>query len=710
LAATLKPQRPLFRGFLALWLVCATVLVAARLRGQTEAARFEVTQYAIAAQLFPSTHLLKAKARIEFVPRADITSLSFELHSALRVEKAMDAAGQSVRFRQEGLTLTVDLLNPAPAGKASSLTVDYGGSLASADGSPVENLKLAYVGPEGSYLLYPSRWFPVNGYGVNRFAAAMRITVPSDEIVIASGKASAPEREPGNVTYTFHYDQRSFPGTVLAGKYVVEPAVAAGADITLYLKEGHQNFAQSYGETAGKILAFFSDKFGPLPSSHLALIEIDDQTVGGYSAPGVVALASRGFSNPANYRLLAHEISHQWWRCLVSPATPDDAYLDEGLATYSAALYVQEAAGDNAFEDAMHEIVIGTLTHEEAAPVSQAGHLHEFTPEYESVVFRKGAMVFHMLRWVIGDDAFSKTLHAMVQQYAGKSISSDEFQKLAESSSKQQLTYFFAQWVNSTGVPQFKRTWAVYRTTKGYQVVGKITQDLDIFRMPVEIRVVTEGRKPVNDRVDMVGTTADFTVNTVTKPLRVIVDPASRILKYDEQTKIAVEMARGDQLIQQQAYLEAVKQYQQALDINKNYSLAHYRIGETFFKLHNYNAAAEEMRAALAGDLNPKWVEAWAHLTLGKIFDVTGQRDRAINEYQRALQTNDNTQGALDEANRHIQKPYSEATRQVGEMRLTPGSRPVAFVEKVEAEIASIGPSPAAPPPQRGEGRRRFMA
>jgi len=288
-------------------------------------------------------------------------------------------------------------------------------------------------------------------------------------------------------------------------------------------------------------------------------------------------------------------------------------------------------------------------------------------------VFNKGAMVFHMLRWVIGDDAFFKTLRTMAQQYAGKPIASDEFQKLAENSNKQQaaghgqesLTYFFAQWVTSTGIPQFKRTWAVYRTAKGYQVVGKITQDLDIFRMPVEVRVTTEGRKPQNSRVDMVGTTADFTVNTVTKPRTVVVDPASRILKYDEQTKIAVEMARGDQLTQEQAYLEAIKQYQQALEINKNYSLAHYRIGETFFKLHNYNAAAEEMRAALAGDLNPKWVEVWAHLTLGKIFDVTGQRDRALNEYQRALQTNDNTQGALDEANQHVQKPYSEASRQI---------------------------------------------
>ena len=81
----------------------------------------------------------------------------------------------------------------------------------------------------------------------------------------------------------------------------------------------------------------------------------------GQTAPGVVALASRGFTNPVNYRLLAHEISHLWWRCLVSPATPNDAFLDEGLAEYSKAMYVQESAGDAAFEDLMRETAVGAL-------------------------------------------------------------------------------------------------------------------------------------------------------------------------------------------------------------------------------------------------------------------------------------------------------------------------------------------------------------
>jgi len=621
--------------------------------------RYDVTRYNIKAQLLPATHGIVASVGIDFVPEASLSTMNLSLAGSLQVKRVTGAEGQNVTFHQEGQLLLLIFTTPLPSGKPARVTVDYGGALASAEGSPVEDLKLSYVAPEGSYLLYPGHWFPVNENAANRFSATTSITVPSDEMVIASGQPSSPVRNGDIVTYTFKYDQSSFPGTVIAGKYTPQPAIGIGADITLYLKPAHEKVAGSYGEAAGKMLAFFSDKFGPLQDHHLSLVEIDDGTVGGYSAPGIVALASRGFSTPVNEKLLAHEISHQWWRCLVSPATADDALLDEGLATYSSALWIEESSGESAFEDTMRDVEVQSLTHEEVAPIGQASHLHEFTPEYQSIVFDKGAMVFHMLRWVIGDNAFLKTLQTMASQYAFKTVSTRDFQKLAEKAGNQELTYFFAQWVDSTGVPQFKRTWAVYRTQKGYQVVGKVEQDLDIFRMPVEIRVYTEGRKPTNARVDMVGTAADFTVDTVTRPLRVVIDPASRLLKYDDQTKVQVELAKGDQLVQQQAYLEAIKQYQQVLELNKNNSLAHYRVGENLLRLRNYNAAMQSFRDALAGDLQPKWVDVWSHLMLGRIFDITGQRDRALNEYQRALQTNDNTQGALDLANQYIQKPYT---------------------------------------------------
>jgi tetratricopeptide (TPR) repeat protein len=79
-----------------------------------------------------------------------------------------------------------------------------------------------------------------------------------------------------------------------------------------------------------------------------------------------------------------------------------------------------------------------------------------------------------------------------------------------------------------------------------------------------------------------------------------------------------------------------------------------------FFLQKNYQASANAYRDALNGDGDPRWTEVWSHIQLGKIFDVTGQRERATNEYRQALQTNDNTQGALEEARKYLQKAYEQ--------------------------------------------------
>ena len=102
----------------------------------------------------------------------------------------------------------------------------------------------------------------------------------------------------------------------------------------------------------------------------------------------------------------------------------------------------------------------------------------------------------------------------------------------------------------------------------------------------------------------------------------------------------------------------AAGEFNKALEVSKKSSLAHYRIAEVFYLQKNYQASANAYRESLNGDGEPRWTEVWSHLQLGKIFDVTGQRERAVNEYRQALQTNDNTQGALEESRRYMQKPF----------------------------------------------------
>ena len=647
-----------------LWAVLLLTATPSPVFAQLE--RVDVESYTIEAELFPSTHLITARVKMDFLPLTDLLTLALELNRSLRVQRVLDAQGEPLRFRQEtGYELNVDFLNPVPEGKTSSLTIEYGGALATAEGSPIENLKLAYIGPEGSYLLYPARWFPVSGYGVDRFTAEMRITVPTGEVVIASGEAAQPVSESGKVTYTFRETHATFPGTLAAGNYNVIPSTEPGPSTTFYMKRDDPELVQVYAEAVSEVLEFYSRQFGSYPFGRLAIVEIEDGTVGGYSGPGMAFLAARGLTTSINYNLLGHELAHQWWRNLVSPETIHDRYLDEGLATYSAAMLEEEVRGQAAFEQTMRRVSIGALTREDVVPLSQSGLLREYSAEFQSIVFQKGAMVFHMLRYVVGQEKFIQALRTMAADYAWDTVASDDLQILMEEVTDQELTYFFAQWVNSTGVPQFKRSWVVYRTKQGFQTIGKIEQDLDIFRMPVEVRILAEGARPISTRVDMIGTTTDFTMNTRTKPLKVIIDPASRILKYDDRTRYEVQLARADQLMEERAYLEAIKAYQEVLQLNRNSSLANYRIGDIFFRLQNYQEANRSFRAALQGDLNPKWIEVWCHLTLGKIFDLTGQRDRAVNEYRRALQTNDNAQGALDEANKYLKEAFRQVSRRI---------------------------------------------
>jgi hypothetical protein len=87
-------------------------------------------------------------------------------------------------------------------------------------------------------------------------------------------------------------------------------------------------------------------------------------------------------------------------------------------------------------------------------------------------------------------------------------------------------------------------------------------------------------------------------------------------------------------------------------------SLEHFQAGERLFAGSNYQGAGLEFIAALKGDLQPRWTLVWSRVELGKVWDVVGLRDRAVLEYRLALKTNDNTRGALDEANRYLRVPF----------------------------------------------------
>jgi len=627
-----------------------------------------VQHYDIEADLDLETHEIRSKVAMRLQALDTVSDITFELNENLFPTSVSSEDGSflSAQRNSSGLGLRVSLGRSLRRNETITITMELEGQFADAEYSPVPGVELAYVGEERSYLLYPARWYPVVGYGINRATAEMRFLVPPGYTVVAGGRAETPVSTGDKVQHTFTFARPTFPGSVAVVPQSPDVVQAEGMSMKVYFGEDRRGMIQAYGEAAAQMVSFFSSKFGLPPAADLSIVEIDDRSLGGYAGPGVLFLSSRAIGGEVNTRLLAQEVAQQWWRGLVSPASAADLWLDHGLATYSEAMYLEHLGGERALEERMREMNIEALIYD-SIPIRAAGSRYtEFTAPYKSLLYDKSGAALHMLRWVVGDEAFFQTLRELANRYAFETATTEDFEKLASETSGQDLGPFFIQWMDSTGASNFTADYVIYRTEGGgFRVSGRVEQDMDVFSMPVEVEVETDS-EPVIQRVQVTGRASDFVIETPGRPKRVIVDPNNRVLKYNDNIRLRVAVARGEQAVAERDYSLALEEYQKALDINRASSLAHYRVAEVFFILRNYQSAANSFREALNGDLEPSWTEVWSHISLGKIFDVTGQRDRAVNEYQQALRTRDESQGAIDLANQYLETPYERGQESGG--------------------------------------------
>src|SRR5438270_9411775 len=584
-----------------------------------EKAHFHADDYQIDAVLSPHDHKLTARAKVKITALDDLNIASFHLHNDLRLTKVTDASNKTLTAdRNPGdSSVRVSLNKPLAKGDSAVLAFEYEGVLDSADDSPVPGLKLTSINEDTSYLLYAGDWFPVNAYGIDRFTATINVTVPAHMIVIGSGTVSegtaalkgASAGAGPTKTFSLKYDKASFPGTIVAGAFGDYYSTEAGIDLHIYFKPAHKELASAYAETAVKEFTYFITLYGVPASNVLRVVELPDDTVPSAWAPEFAALASRAITPKTNYRLLANTIAHQWWGVSVSPATRDDWWLNDGFARYSEARYIESAAGTGGLQESVKDMSVGALAYD-TVPLSSAGKLDIFSPEFQSLVTDKGAMILHMLRWVMGDQKYDQAMREFSANFAGKPARLEDFRNIVEKNYGDKLTWFFSQWLDSTGAPEFKTKYTIYRlgNNKGFRSVGQIAQDLDLFRMPVELKIDTDG-KTETKRIDVVGTDSAFTVDTFGRPRRIAIDPDNHLLKNSSDTRLRAGIQRGQALVQQGDMAGALSEFNKALDINKNSSLAHYRVAEVFFLQHNYQASAHAYGDCLNGDGEARWTE-----------------------------------------------------------------------------------------------------
>ncbi len=646
---------------------------------QPSGARFDVTNYRIEAQLIPDQHILRAGADITIVPLEPTRSILFELNGSLRVEsverdgKALTGLVQDpVGVGALGPSVRLDLGQIVPANQPITLRFRWSGALVSPEGGPLATKRLAYVGLEGSYLMYASRWFPFHDYAADRATSDITLIVPTGvQVAGTSDDPVVAQQSPkdGSTRFRFVHRQPVLVGNFVAGQYVNKNLRYGNYEIQFYAKPGSENRIDSYAELMGKVLEFYTKQYGtPLFGSRLVVAQVDDESLDTYSGPGIIFLGSKMFdsSRPVPEERLQREVAYQWWGQTIGLKSFDDSWISQGLAEWSAFAFRESTLTGGALDGAQREQQERALTFEQTASIARApSALDDQSAAYQSIVLHKGAMVLRMLRETIGKEKFDSLLQEFLQTYRGKSASIDDFEKLTSRIAAENMRYFFAQWVEGTGVPEFSVDYQIIRTRGGkFRTRGTVKQTLETLKMPVQLMLRAEGdSQTTTTRIE--GRSEDFDFVSNGQPLEVVVDPNYRILRMSDELRVSIIARRGIEQMKEGLYAEAQQQFEAALKLDRSNSWVYYNLGLLFLEQRNWQQALDNLDAALNGTLKPSWIEVWAHIKRGNAYDARGERNRAVAEYNKAVQSGINYSGAQAIAKAFLATPFDpKATQQ----------------------------------------------
>ena len=257
-------------------------------------------------------------------------------------------------------------------------------------------------------------------------------------------------------------------------------------------------------------------------------------------------------------------------------------------------------------------------------------------------------MVFRMLRETMGKQQFSQLLRKFLEQYRNKSASIDDFERLTSQVAGKNMRYFFAQWIEGTGVPEFSVDYQIIRTRAGkFRTRGTVRQSFDNLHMPIDLTLHSEGDSQTK------------TLYLDGQPISAEVDPNDKILRMSDDLKISIVARRGIELFKEGQYAEAQQQLEAALKLDRNNAWVYYNLGQVYFEQKNWQLALDNFQAALdSASSKPAWIDTWARIKRGNAYDAKGDRAKAVNEYQKAVQAGSDYDNAQSVAKKYIATPY----------------------------------------------------
>ena len=636
-----------------------------------EAPLVDVSRYLIQVEIEPDRSFLRGKAEVELLVLEETLSVPFDFSRNLSVVQVTDEEGTRFSLRGDDFSrdrIRIQSDQPLRAGVSKTFLFEFEGVLEREQYAflDVPSTQKAVIDREGARLLSEGFWHPSHRLATNAASFRVEVRVPLGFSVVAPGTLVGIDTVGLSEIFTWESRAELTALPVLVARYYRQTFDEGPLPLTFFVTERFEGDLAELAELVGELLGFYEGEYGGVGLEGLTLAQAGNVIVGSPGSRGLILLEDRvltAASPPLGE--LARRVALQWWGYSLRPRRAVDAWLADGFATFAALRFFQVKREDQ-FEVELAKQAVEALKYQDEAPISSGLNLEVGSARYDSIVAGKGAWVLYMLGQLMGPDLLNETLREFHGTHRDGDAAIADFARLVDLRTGEDYGWFFTQWVESVGIPEFRLDYTIFTIREGgYKIRGQVRQDLDLFRMPMDIRIETNGL-PEEKHLMVNGRTTSFSFDTETLPLRMDIDPNGKILMDSDRMRVAVSVALGDEFREVGEFVSALQEYQRAIDLDPRSSLAHFRLGQTYFEQHSYSNAANSMRDSLNGDLKPEWVETWAHIHLGKVYDVLGQRQRARAEYQKAVNTQVDFEGAQAEARKYLDEPYSRPSTLIG--------------------------------------------
>jgi hypothetical protein len=493
-----------------------------RFYSEDERLDYDVLDYDIEAQFNPERSQVDGSARVRLEVLTDNeSSLSFKLAETLSVRGVYSQQyGRLLHLRVVGQnTIIVNLPAFVRRGTILELTVAYSG-MVPPQAFDREALQIGQTPPPREVIeipleqrfLYSNRsyWYPQST--VTDYATAhLRLVVPSEYDVIATGEpVASPPPTAGDLaqrrrkTLVFTASQPARYLAVIISRFTGSAdthAKAADHDVAIHLRSSPRaGLRRDMPERTAAVFSYYASLVGDAPYPSFTLVLLENTLPGGHSPPyfAIVNQVVPGsnlvwrndpvsFDNyPTFY--LAHEVAHQWWGHAVGWKNYHEQWLSEGLAQYFAALYAEKEPGGNILPNLLRQMRHTAIEASSQGPIYlgyRLGHIQGDDRIFRAVVYNKAAMVLHMLRRLIGDDAFFGGVREFYSEWKFRKAGTDDFRAAMEKASGRDLARFFDTWVFGVEIPHLKFGYHV----NGSAAVIHFDQRGDAVDVPVTVSI-----------------------------------------------------------------------------------------------------------------------------------------------------------------------------------------------------------------------------